>query len=303
MSKKKHTRIYTASSECTPLVGNDEVPPAIVRCAGLLIAEASKFGAMKIDLARGKYRTINEFTVNGHRVETGLVGSSYPVLNERHTKLFFQFASFLANQGEYVTQRFERNKGKLAPINLNTHEHNRNAYLVYLAKGAAQYSRAKGTFAPSSFTTGEHILSSDDPSVSFVTSDRVQRTAESVMAAATEIVQNRCIVDRLTLNNGRSSSDHLVTETYQEALANSAGNMLGAIALGWPYRRYENYLANVYDRHATYWVAEMRGRLGINSVEIFAPHLMFGQETYDQLAANELPSAAPELIARQPIPR
>jgi len=300
MSKKKHVPRYVAEVPIPSTYNFKEIPEAVLHGRSLIEAEAAKKNSMHIDV-NGQYRQIDEFEVNGHRIEIGAIGKGYAAINERYTKLFFAFASFMARQGEYATHRFDKQQNTLLPVSLDMHEHDKNAYLVYIPKDAAKIAVNGAISHPIGFTTGEQLLAVDDCAVSFVASSRSQRTSETVMATATEITQNRLIVGRIKLNKGWKSEDRDVTGTFQEAVANGAGNMLGAIALGYSYRRYEEYLQDIYD-HTPNWASSMKGRFGLRSIEVFAPHIMFDRQVYDQLADGEMPTSAPVLRARQPIP-
>lgn len=124
------------------------------------------------------------------------------------------------------------------------------------------------------------------------------RPADKAIAAATEIMQNRCIVGSCTLDNGRVFNERQGVLAYQESLANGIGNMLGAVALGWTYQRYDEYLNVVYDRTPLY-ATQLEGAFK-SSIELIAPHVMFNQDTYTQIADGEMPSQMPDIIPRKP---
>jgi hypothetical protein len=272
------------------------VPTPVLRGAQLVLAEARKTGHMQLKLPDSGYRHLDQFDVNGNRIETGSVGSTRPVRRERVQQLF-KFAALFAAGGGLETQSFDPKSEGFKPVTVKTREHNVDGYLIYMPRGMAQYTKQGTSFSPNSFTTGVPILSEGEPSISFVTSDDTVRPAERAMSTATGIMQNRYIVEGVTFGRGKAHTDTLAVNPFQEAIANGVGNASGAIILGWTYEKYLDYL-HTYERSTPLWGGSTKGML--RTTQFIAPHLMLGEATYDQLAAGELPTD-PQLIPRQPI--
>ena len=297
MGKRSRLRA-SRGQEHTGNVSSGDIPKPVLRGAELIIAEASKKGRMEISLPAGSYRQRDQFDLHGHAVETGSIGSASPRMSDEQTRQLFSLAASLASKGRYDTQSFDPKRETFNPVSVETREHDVDGYLVYLPSRAARYSETGNSFSPHSFTTGVPILSPGEPSVSFVASDSSVRPADRAMSTATEIMQNRCIVEAVTFGKGKRFTDTAVVNAFQETFANGIGNLAGAVALGWTYEHYEDFL-DMYEQTSRLWSGTTKGAFGRSS-QFIAPHLMFGQETYDQLADGQIPVEL-DLIPRQPI--
>lgn len=276
-----------------------ELPHAIVRGAEQVRAEASKSGELLINLQSGAYRETDSFFLEKRHITVGSLGTSTKPLRQEKIRYLFELATSIAAQGEISTNSFNPKTHKLEPVLAKVAIHDVDGFLVNIPVGAAQLKRDDNSLFTSSFTTGLPILGRGDPSISFVTTGPTIRPADCAMNTATEVIQNRCIVESVVFNDGKERSYADAIHPFQENLANGIGNMAGAAMLGWRYSQYLEFL-KVYD-HSNLWAGTIRGLLG-KEAQFIAPHIMFNEEAYDQVAAQEIPALVIPL-ARQPIPR
>jgi hypothetical protein len=292
--RNRHKASRTGESGSLP---SQAVPDAVLHGAELIVAEAKKTGEMKLALPAAGYRHADQFDIAGNKIEIGLIGSARQVDRER-VRQVFKFASAFAARGRWETQSFDPKNGQFKPATVRTREQDVDGYLIYIPRGMARAKQGNRDIVTPSFTTGMPILSEGEPLVSFVTSDATVRPAARTISAATESVQNRCLVEGVTFGRGKTHTDTSTIHSFQENLANGIGSAAGAIMLGWTYGQYEDFL-DTYDRSTPLWGGSIKGALG-RRTPFIAPHLMLGQATYDQLADGELPSE-PVIVPRQPV--
>jgi len=291
MSKRRPQRRPAES-----VVARRELPVPAEITRAVAVIQQTRAGELLIELAENGYRKLDEFTIADHRIESGSVSNARSRLHSRQLQQFFAFASYLGSTGSLQTHRLERSTRSLQPITVMMHARQADGFMVHLPKKSLEGSQLpENMLANAAFTTGERLIGPAKPAVSFVVSDPSQRANERTMATATEIAQNRTIVDGVEVGN-KMYVDEVATAPFQESLANGVGNMLGAIALRWPYSQYVEYLQTTYSQipmHAN----TVPGRFGLRGIELIAPHIAFDVTTYQQIAQGELPTGMPSVHA------
>ena len=119
--------------------------------------------------------------------------------------------------------------------------------------------------------------------------------------AATEIAQNRLAVKAVKFGSGKTHDSWHAYEPYQESIANGLGNMLGSIAIGSNYRQYDSYIHGVY-RQQPMWGNDLHRTLLSSGFRLISTHIMFNQQTYEQIADDEISLAVPEIVPVIPLP-
>lgn len=295
MSKNRNRKITPEYGE---LAQAQDIPEDILASAERFRARAGN--QTTLDLKPKTYRERQSLSVAGSIVRIATLGDAKPTFNAKQHELFFAVASLFGRTARIQTHRFDLNDNRLKPLEVCTKAVDKEGYLLYVPARSILYSSKDGQMSAKAFTH-PGVQWAEEKVVSFVTSDRNEVHNERAFMAATEIAQNRLAVKAVKPESGKVHDTWQAYEPYQESIANGLGNMLGSVAIGSNYRQYESYIHGVY-RQRPMWGNTLPRTLLSSGFRLVSPHIMFNQQTYEQVADGEIPLIVPEIIPVNPMP-
>lgn len=275
-----------------------EIPQDILGSAQRLQARTGD--QTTLELKAQSYREIQALSIAEQAIRIATLEGAQPSLTPEQHEHFFKVADAFGRSSPIEAHRFDTNRNSMHPVTLTTKAVDKDGYLLYLPGQAVHHVSKNGSMKGLAFTHAG-VNWSEEKIVSFVSTDRSIGRDERARMASTEIGQNRLAITGVQLEKGRLRDIWQAYEPFQESIANGVGNMLGSIAIGATYRQYNAYVNNVYTRTPMFGNTLPRTMLN-PSLLLVAPHVMFDQQAYDQIADGEVPETIPELIPLTPTP-
>ena len=278
----------------------DKIPsvmPFEVRYAATRLAEMAKpddEASQLSVLPALDYYPIDRFASRAKDIEIATAGNGRAVYSHDRVRRLFLYASALAAIGPLIMQCIDFEYGRLHPVLVEMHARQAAGYLIYLAANDLGTTQKAAKTRPFCGTTTEKTFGERSPAVSLLVFDETI-PIESQMAATTiEIVKNRCSVDYVTFEDGRSVSAMQTVSPFQGMVGVSVGYMLACASRSMPYSRYLRIT-----RETEYFDALSTGSIdngpSYPPERFIVPPVTFNEIAYNMAASGGLPTAVPEL--------